>query len=255
MLTEAILLHTYTPSHKLVKMSVLKLLQAPILRWKNNRPADLQRCAEIAASCWNKKQPLDWLIYVSCQTDNTYAVLDGWHRYNTLLYIHKQIENSAAENTDLSAPPSAFTGDNAWFYNNHILVSVRENMTYGEEIDLFQNINKSNPVAELYLRTESDEKRDFINEIAKQWMLRYKSHFKSSANPRSPNTNRDRFVDLLSTVYDNVGQQNVENWLYKTNAQIEASPPKKASFDALWECKKTGCYLFLCKQDALLELI
>lgn len=248
---EAILLHTYSMTHYLVKLSITHLLRAPVVKWKNNRPADMQRCNEIAASCWNKRQPLDWLLYVSQQSDGTFAVLDGWHRYNTICLIHNSIVNPCP---DLTAP-STFLGDASWFYNNHILVSVRQNMTYGEEIDLFQSINKSNPVAELYLRTESDEKKDFINELVKKWQTLYKTHFKSSVNPRVPNTNRDRFVDLLSAVYDSVGQQNVEKWLQDTNAQICSNKPKKISLDALRECEKTGCYLFLHKSDELYKFI
>jgi hypothetical protein len=248
---EAILLHTYSITHYLVKLSITNLLRIPIVKWKNNRPADLLRCNEIATSCWNKRQPLDWLLYVSQQSDDTFAVLDGWHRYNTICLIHNSIVNPSP---DLTAP-SAFIGDASWFYNNHILVSVRQNMTYGEEIDLFQSINKSNPVAELYLRTESDEKKDFINGLVSKWQTRYKTHFKSSVNPRVPNTNRDRFADLLSAVYDKVGQHNVEKWLADTNAQIQSSHPIKVSVDALLECNKTGCYLFLYKQDHLLGLL
>jgi hypothetical protein len=248
---EAILLHTYSSSHTLVKLSVSQLLCAPIVKWKNNRPADMIRCKDIALSCWSKRQPLDWLIYVSEQPDGTFAVLDGWHRYNTIRLIHSNIVEPSP---DLTAP-SQFVGDASWFYNNHILVSVRQNMTYGEEIDLFQSINKSNPVAELYLRTECDEKKDFINGLVSKWQTRYKSHFKSSVNPRVPNTNRDRFADLLSAVYDKVGQQYVEKWLDDINAQVKSVPHPKVSADALWECNKTGCYLFLHKQDHLLGLI
>ena len=244
---EAILLHTYSSSHTLVKLTVSQLLNAPIVKWKNNRPADMQRCYEIAAACWNKRQSLDWLLYVSQQPDGTFAVLDGWHRYNSMCVIHTNCVNP---NPDLTSP-TTFVGDASWFYNNHILVSVRQNMTYGEEIDLFQSINKSNPVAELYLRTDNDEKKDFINDIVKKWQTLYKSHFKTSVNPRVPNTNRDRFADLLSDVYDSVGQQNVEKWLQDTNRTIMANPPKKISPDAFRECEKTGCYLFLRKPDDL----
>ena len=241
----SILLHNYSTNHFIVKILVSDLLTAPIVKWKNNRPADMQRCADIATSCWNKRQSLDWLFYVSQQADGTFAVLDGWHRYNTIRFIHDSIVNPPQ---DLTAP-TLFTGDASWFYNNYVLISVRINMSYGEEIDLFQNINKSNPVAELYLRTENDEKMDFINNLTTQWMVKYKSHFKTSANPRIPNTNRDRFVDFLSAVYDHVGKDNVEKWLMQQNILYQSSPPTNCSFDAMWECKKTGCYLFLRKFD------
>jgi hypothetical protein len=74
------------------------------------------------------------------------------------------------------------------------------------------------------------------------------------------NTNRNKFVELLDTLYDkyNIDETSTNKLrevLDTINNKLSGQMPTKASLDIRLKCKESGCYLFLYKNDKLLELI
>jgi hypothetical protein len=123
------IIHTYCENHVLGKITVRDLLNMQhIGNWKFNRPPDHIRCKEIAKYIFTKRPRLDWLFYAIGNDDslNLY-IIDGIHRFTAFTLIHT--ENSKP--TDLLTP-NEFAGDLAWFYKQHVLISLRTNTSEGE---------------------------------------------------------------------------------------------------------------------------
>jgi len=254
------IIHTYNENNIIVKCKISDLLAAASLKkvvnWKYNRPPDTIRCNEIADSIYNKKQELDWLLYMVYEKD-TLHIIDGMHRFHSLQIIKR--ENS--KGVDLLTPNNYGANNDAeWLYEKYILISIRLNMTNGQTIDLFQSLNKSNPVPELYMFDTDQQKRVVIEENVTEWIKRFGTHFTSSKSPNIPNMNRDRFIEILDFVYTKYNLNNSNSYLlsdklYELNANLKNNPPKKMSENSLEKCVKTGCFLFLLRRDKLQEQI
>ena len=121
---------------------------------------------------------------------------------------------------------------------------------------MFENLNSCRPVPELYMGNyQAKNKVQIINNIANEWCHKYKKHFSSSSKPNTGNTNRDKFVDLLDKLYNKhqcKDENKLRDILDNANEDLSLNNPK-VSIDALYKCKETGCYLFLLKNDKLLE--
>jgi len=252
------IIHTYNNSHYLIKCKIKDILETKIVNWEYNRPPDMIRCNDIAKYIYNKRPELDWLFYIIYdKVNHQFKIIDGIHRYNALQIIKK--ENH--KHIDYITPNNyGSDGDAKWLYEKYILISLRFDTTMGENIDLFQAINKSNPVPELYMTNNNEEKRRIIEEIVKEWCSRYNSHFSSTQKPNIPNINRDRFIEFIDYVYNkyNINSANshiLYEKLYELNNNICNNIPKKISIKALEKCKKTGCYLFLVKKEILEDMI
>ena len=252
------IIHTFCEKHVLMKCTIETLLehQQKIQNWKFNRPPDHIRCKEIAKHILTKRPCLDWMFYAIGNDDshNIYMI-DGIHRFTAFKLIHT--ENSKP--TDLLTP-NEFAGDLAWFYQQHILISLRTNTSDGEAVDLFRQINMSNPVPDLYIQNTDYEKKCLIEETVKTWTEQFRAHFSATPRPNVPNVNRDRFIELLNFLCDKHGinkstnPQKLEELLYEMNHQIRQNLPKKISEKSLEKCAQTGCFLFLVKQDVLQEM-
>ena len=251
------IIHTYCDNHVLAKITVRDFLNMQnVGNWKFNRPPDHIRCKEIAKYIFTKRPSLDWLFYVVCNDSNaSFSIVDGIHRYTAFKLIHT--ENSKP--IDLLTP-TEFAGDLTWFYQQHVLISLRTNKSEGEEIDLFRQINMSNPVPDLYMQNPDHEKRCLVEDVAKTWSHQYRAHFSANPKPNVPNTNRDRFIELLNYLCDKHGinkstnPHKLEEFLYEMNHKIRQNLPKRISQKSLDKCAETGCYLFLVKQDILQEM-
>lgn len=251
------IIHKYTENHLIGKCKISDLLQGAtdnkIINWKHNRPPDTVRCKELAEYIYNKKQEVDWLIYMVAENDILH-IIDGIHRFHSLQIIKR--ENSKAPDY---LTPTAFANNNSadWLYEKYIFISLRLNMTNGQTIDLFQSLNKSNPVPELYIAPDVNiQKRTLIESIVNEWMTDFNTHFTSSKNPNIPNMNRDKFIEILDFVYEKYQLNNSTNYLlseklYELNSKLKASPPKKTSPSALEKCNKTGCFIFLIGREKL----
>jgi len=198
------------------------------------------------------------MIYLSFNnTKEIFEVLDGIHRITALKIIKE--ENSKPIN--LSEYHEFGSDNNAnWLYDQYILVNIRFNASLGELIEVFQNLNKSQAVPEIYIRDFTKEKRDIIDTIANEWFVKYKKHFSSSANPIVGNTNRNKFVDLLDKLYNKhkIDESNIDKFriiLDNANKNIAINIPSKVSIDIRVKCKETGCYLFIHKNDKLEKII
>lgn len=237
------LVHKYAENHILVKCSVANLMTANVKKWKYNRPPDIIRCNEIAQFIHNRRPAIDWLFYVICETStNCLYLLDGLHRFTSLKIIYN-------ENRKLP-------GDISNILSQCVLLSVRIDPTDGEAIDVFQQINKSNPVPELYLQNADQEKKTIIEEIAAKWMAEFRPHFSSNPKPNVPNTNRDRFIELLDSIYENMKMtretgHELDLKLREMNEHMKTNPPPKLSAKTLEKCQQSGCYLFIVKPDVL----
>ena len=249
------IIHKYTENHIMGKCKISDLLQGAsankIINWKHNRPPDTIRCKELAEYIYNKKQEVDWLFYMIAENDILH-IIDGIHRFHSLQIIQRENNKSPDYLTS-----NVFGSNNAdWLYEKYIFISLRLNMSNGETIDLFQSLNKSNPVPELYFDNSNQQKRTLIETIVNEWMSGFNTHFTSSKNPNIPNMNRDKFIEILDFVYEKYKLNNSNNHLlteklYELNAKIKSNPPKKLSLNSIDKCNKTGCFIFLIGREKL----
>jgi len=253
-------IHQYNDQHIMFKCTIRDILSANIVNWEYNRPPDLVRCNEIATYIYAKRPELDWLFYITYLEhgqENMLSMVDGIHRLTALRIIHS--EN--IKPVDFITPSRFGHGGNAeWLYDKYILVSLRLNPSAGETIDLFQTLNKSNPVPELYIRNTDQDKRIIIEEFVQDWMKKYKSHFSANVKPNIPNINRDRFIEILDIVYTKckitkLTQNRLAEKIGEMNQYIMVNLPAKCKEKPIEKCRKTGCYLFLVSRDFLEDLI
>ena len=253
------LLHKYNENHYIIKVQITDFLNnnSNIKNWKYNRPPDLIRCVDIAKYIYLSKKPIDSMFYLFFNNINSsFEIIDGIHRYTALKHIKQ--ENS--KTLDFITPGDLGNNNDAsWLYQQYIILNIRFNSLEEELIGAFKNLNKSNPVPELYFRDEVKERKEVIENIVKIWQTKYKSHFSSSIKPNIPNINRDRFIDLLDKLYDKYDiksetQYVLEDALENMNQYIKNNIPKKLSELIIKKCNETGCYLFLFKLEKLEEI-
>jgi hypothetical protein len=247
--------HTYSSHHHVIKVPIRELLQAPVANWQFNRPADRMRCEDIARYMVISKKPVDTMIYVSFNNKKqTVDVIDGIHRYTALTIVKEKTTHLdfISENE--------FGGDVAWLMDSFIIVNMRLNATEGELIELFQSLNKSNPIPDLYVRDQAKDKRDTIQALAIKWQNRFKVHFSSTNKPNRPNINRDRFIDVLDAVYDKhqlteETKNTLEQILERKNVHISQNVPNKLTAPIREKCEATGCWLFLYGAEELMKML
>lgn len=251
------LILSYNDIHGVYKIKLKELFVAPIKNWEYNRPPDMTRCPDIARHIYNSRKPIDTMIYLSFNNiKEIFEVLDGIHRITALRIIKE--ENSKP--IELCSGEFGSENDANWLYEQSVLVNIRFNASLGVLIEEFQNLNKSQNVPELYIRDHTKEKRNVIETIANEWVVKYKKHFSSSSNPNIGNTNRDKFIDLLDKLYEKhkIDESNIKKLrklLDEANLKISVNIPTKVSLELRVKCKETGCYLFLLKNDILEDFI
>ncbi len=240
---EFTIIHEYTPKKHLVKLTIKQLLELPIENWKHNRPPDEIRVAEIEDYILDQDNQILQPFYIHYNSKiDVYEMLDGIHRYSAI----KNIKDC----------PS--------IYEKVVFVHLFTDLTYGNLIDIFQNLNKTIPVPELYMNPDQDNtsEKEIIEEVVAIWKKKYKSHFSSLKTTYSniPNINSDTFKDMLSELYKYKKVRSKEKLLElieKANANIKEYiisganhkeiSEKTLSNKQLQKCAITGCYLFLCR--------
>jgi hypothetical protein len=254
------MLHCFSDTHIIYKIKIKELLVDSIKNWEFNRPPDMCRCPDIARYIYSSRKPIDTMLFLSYNNlKDIFEVIDGIHRLTAL----KIIKESNSNPLDLlSNEPSDFgyNNDATWLYNQYMVVNIRFNATFEQLVETFKNLNKSQTVPELYIRDQQHEKRKIIDAIANEWQIRYKRHFSSSANPHIGNTNRNKFVELLSHIYDKhnideTSSNKLRHLLDIANNKFQNNLPIKSSVDIRIKCKETGCYLFLYKNEKLEKII
>jgi hypothetical protein len=249
------IIHRYSEDHLIIKCKLSDLLSAAnnkkVINWKYNRPPDAIRCIEIARSIYMKNQEIDWILYMVSEND-VLKIVDGIHRFHSLQIIKRENSRPVDHLT-----PNIFAQPADWLYDKYILISIRFNMSEGQVIDLFQSLNKSNPVPDLYISDTSQQKRKTIEDVVHEWVSTFGSHFTSSSNPNIPNMNRDRFIEILDFAYTKyeLTSSSLCEKLYELNAKLKKKPPTKTSATALEKCNKTGCFIFLLRREQLQESI
>lgn len=258
-LPSSILLHCFTDIHRVYKIQIKDLTGGSFIKnWKHNRPPDMARCPDIARYMYNSKKQIDTMFCLTyTNKEDIFEVIDGIHRLTALKIIHS--ENSRP--LELLCPGEFGSNNDAgWLYNQYIIVNIRFNASIGDLIELFETLNKSQTVPELYIKDTNKEKRIIIDTIVNDWQENYKIHFVSSANPICGNTNRNKFVELLDKVYDKyeldeTGESRLRQLLEDANNKIAEAIPSKATISVRLKCKESGCFLFLLKNDKLEKLI
>lgn len=243
----------YNEIHFICKIKVRELLNSQNIRnWEKNRPPDMIRCKEIAQFIYTKQKEMDTMLCMSYNNkDKKFDILDGIHRYTAL----KIIKEHNSRPLDLICPNDFGSGNNAnWLYEQYMLVNLYFNLDQGEKMSVFENLNKCQPVPELYSRNNDQNKRDIIETVANEWMRKYKKHFSSSSNPNLGNTNRDKFISLLDTIYEKYSVDNVDylkSLLDNANTRLSLNIPSEATVAMRLKSKESGCFLFLIKNDCL----
>ena len=228
------LLHEYSPTHKLFKTTVAEFLTMPIKNWRFNRPVDKARSKEIIKHIQSK--PIETLFYLA-EMNGTYEVLDGIHRYTALKML----------------PVDYITDSIATSY---VLLNIRINPTEGELVDFFKSFNKSIPVPDLYLQNPDQVKRDVITAIIEKWERIYPTHFSTSNKFKRPHINRTVFTDILSDVYDkyakiDISADELEERLHKYNDVAYNKWKDAASKTAIKKCKESGLWLFMAPDEII----
>jgi len=234
------LLHTYHTTHVVIKASLTDFLEAPIQNWEYNRPPDMARCHDIAV--YHRVKPVETLFYLAYQPKKSvYAVLDGIHRYTALKIIHPYL--------DLITPAESYP----------VLLNIRFNAFDEELMGFFKSINKANPVPDLYLRDAAKDKREAIEALTTHWMTTYKAHFSTATRPIRPNANRDRFMELLGSIWDahRLAQETaprLSNLLDAMNERVRdevLADAEEYSEKMRQKCEATGCWLFMYGMERL----
>jgi hypothetical protein len=249
LLPHAIELHSYSDFHCIIKTTIQDIMDAPIVNWKYNRPADLVRCEDIALDMKKSGKPVDTMLSMSFNKSiKSFEVIDGIHRYTALRHIY---ESTGASESGITK---------GGLFQSFIIINLKFNQSKDELSHWFQTLNKSISVSELYNGNSSKVKKDYIELLCSRYQLRYTTHFQASKKPNKPNINRDTFMNILNAVYDTLelteeNKERLEILLEDINEHISEHPPKKVTDAALQKCERTGCYLFLESEERLIELL
>ena len=248
-----------------IKINITNLLKVTnICVWKHNRPRDEKRCQEIANNIFESKYIMDTMLYFNYNNQSKhFEIIDGIHRYHSWKIIK---DNTVSLENDT---------DSNWFYNSIVFINIRVNEKENDTIQLFKNINNSNPISELYIRDIDNDRRTTIERIVNDYNRKYSQHFSTNSKPHRPNINLDRFTTLLYHIYrkhinyityaDSNGPTNqekqskrLEEILYtlNENQKMEYNNPdsKKIVESVKNKCNGSGLWLFSINNTGMKEL-
>jgi hypothetical protein len=251
----------YNGNHCLLSITIETLVNVmkPI-NWKHNRPADETRWRAIAKSIFNKRTHFDTIIYVHYNsTNDTFEIIDGLHRFSAIKHIYNE---NIKQLNPLETNDYGCNRDATWFYNSSIVVSVYSDRSFGELAVIFENLNNSVPIPSIFIpEPNPGQKKQAICDTALSWQRRYPKHFSDGNRTKVPNINRDRFMDILSEVYDSTeGKHNLLDLLNATNIRMKQYYTSnithvKISEQTISKCTDNDCWLFIVKPDNLIEEI
>ena len=221
-------LFTYSQNEYLY-MSDGSFLRENVTTWKYNRPPDNMKISEIVKVIEeNNRHTIEGLIYVA-YIDNNFVCYDGNHRLEALKLLKTK---------------------------KLVLVNVMVVKNNDEIKRRFVELNKSNPVPEIYTinsSLSSEKMKKMIEDVVDNICKTYSKFRSPSTNPRRPNFNKNIITDLLYRRYKDEDHTTLNaskifsailnlNLDYSQNKHINHA---KYSVGMLKKCKKGGCYLFL----------
>jgi hypothetical protein len=236
-----LVIHEYDESHLVIKLTIGQLLELPIENWKHNRPPDEVRVAEIKEFIHKQGNDILQPFYIHYNSKKEiYEVLDGIHRYSAMKGAEEHISDKI------------------------VFVHLFVDYSCGSLVDIFENLNKTVPVPELYIgQPQADTtKKDIIEDVAEQWKNQYKSHFTNSKTSyQIPNIIRDSFINILSELYTSYnvrtkakllellerGNSNIKDYIIADVSSVEI--PINFSDKQKKKCHDSGCYLLLYSRD------
>lgn len=244
------IIHAYSKSHLLVRVIIKDLLRAPVKNWKKNRPADIIRCKDIAQHIYRSRKPVDSMIYMNLNhKKNIFEIFDGIHRFEALNRVKDCIEDT--DYMTSSGTPQEI----AWLYDSQIILNLRISASEGEISESFLNLNKSNPVPELYFRDDKEDKRICLEKTIEHLKTNYPGVFTSSTNTVRPFVNSNVLMNTLDKVYDMMDlsketEHRLIQAMERLNQHISFNIPQKTGTNKVTDkikekCQKSGCWLFL----------
>ncbi len=210
-------------------MSDGTFLTKNVKSWKYNRPPDNEKITEIVKVISETNcNSIEGIIYVA-HIDGEYVCYDGNHRLEALKLLKTK---------------------------KLVLVDIMEASAHTEIKTRFVELNKSNPVSELYTIDEGDmqdKMREIIEKVVDNLCKTFPQYKSASKTPQRPNFNKDSVTELLFqylrdkdvtklTVSDLWNKILDVNMAYAKGKHITHS---KYSKTMLNKCRKFGCYLFL----------
>lgn len=172
-----------------------------------------------------EKRRCEGIIYM-VNIDGNYECYDGYHRYCAIVKSLKK--------------------DSSLELCKTILFILKDKNKVKEH---FKEINKCDPVSEIYFDEPESEKRKIIEMVKEHYMVKYKNFFMTSKNPRIPNENPTRFVNRLEELYDEYKPKKYKEFktiLEELNIKIKTNRTR-LSPSALNKCETDNFYLFSVK--------
>lgn len=197
--------------------------------WSKNRPCDELRVSEIEKYI-TEVGYVDGIIYFANIKGEGLVCYDGNHRRCALMNLPK---------------------------NYKVLINVLENPSFEYLKNKFISLNKCVPVTELFLNdTHIKAEVDLIMEATEYFCQVWKSHRKTSPNPKRPNFNRDTLQSKISSIIElngvDLNETNKDYLIQIINRFNEELRNKKGSIKCtdimLDKCIASGCFLFLEKK-------
>jgi hypothetical protein len=258
-------LYSYKNNEKLIKINIHDLLKVNIVNWFRNREPDLVRIPAISRYIFETRKIFKTIIYLNYNFKNDrFEIIDGLHRILSLELLNKlnlRINNITEETNWF------LYEDMNWFYNNEIILHCCFHSNEEDLEEIRNTINFSQPMLIQDSGPEDLVKKNIINEIANEWQTRYKKNFSDSCNETymksNATTNRTKFIELLSFVYDkyNIDVNRIlvlKQLLNEANNKVKEkvlSGEIKSNNKSKQRCCETGCYLFNLKNGQIEDII
>jgi len=276
----SVVIHNINEDIKLCSIKIRDLLNANVKNWEFNRQPDQVRVPEIARYIYNSRKHINTHFYLSYNNKNDrFDIIDGSHRHwalkmlQSLSVANGEILDNRLRNNDETLTTWFNPQENIeWLLNNDTIVQINFKSSDNDLRLLRDDINNSQPMPiELRNISQDIEKNGIINRIADEYINKYKQCFASNSvrddyMKNNRKTNRDKFVVLLSRLYDKynidinrVGilQQRLEiaNDIIRCELQENRLRRRCNKEDIKNKCRETGCYLFLYRDEELFNLI
>ena len=207
-----------------------KLISPICKKWSGNREPDMNRVREIE-HIYKKGEYFPPMIHLAYIDSEGLVCYDGNHRRCVF--------------------------DNCKDDEITCIVDVMFNATSKDIYDTFNNLNKSVSVPSIYLSNNYNKNtvKVQIIELVSKYEKKYKSMVSSSSRCRSPNFNRDNFIENIYEIYKSfdgtLSIDEIERYLDTLNSYYangdKCRPHSSYSSKVIDKCKKNNLWLFLDK--------